>query len=61
MIDEEVAVRGQDKITQKLGVIMKMLRDLLSRVKATEDQQGEMVVTPIVSPSTSHPMRRRVR
>ena len=54
---EEEAAPSQDELSQKIQAMMRMLADLSNRVKATEDQQREVVVSPTVSPSSSHPIR----
>ena len=60
MFDEkfEVAAPGQDAVCQQLDVMIKMVMDLSSQVKATEDQQGQAGESPMVSLSTSCPVRR---
>ena len=58
MTEEEEAAPSQDEVLQKLEAMMWMLVDLSSRVQAMEDQQREGAVSPTVSSSTSHPIRR---
>ena len=47
--DVEVAVPPLDEVTQKLDVLMTMMRDLSVRIKANEDHMREVEVSPALS------------
>ena len=61
MMDKEDAAPPQDELAQNLEVMMRMLTDLTSRVRAMENQQREVVASPSVSQTTFRPVRRRAR
>ena len=47
--DVEVAVPPLDEVTQKMDVLLTMMRDVSIRIKATEDHLREVEVSPALS------------
>ena len=59
--DVEVSVPPLDEVTQKMDVLMTMMRDLSIRIKTTEDHLMEVEVSPALSQVTSPLARGRAR
>ena len=53
------AAIGQDGVSQKLEIMMRILADLSTRMQAMEEHQKQKVASPTASPSTSHRDKRR--
>ena len=50
-----------NEVTQKIGVLMTVMRDLSIQIKATEDHLREVEVSPALSQASTLNARKRAR